>query len=71
MLLLETAIALASYVIGIGAALHALLKAREPRSALIWSAVCLFIPFFGALLYAVFGVNRVKKMTQNWRSHGF
>ena len=70
MLVFETLIILVSYIIGIGAALHALLKAREPKSALIWGAVCLFLPFMGALLYVIFGVNRVKKMTQNWRSHG-
>ncbi len=71
MILLETLIIILYYVVGIAAAIHALLKTREPRSALIWVAICLFVPFFGAIVYAVFGVNRIQKVTQNWHSHGF
>ncbi len=66
----ETLLGLAFYLIGIIAALHALLRAREPRSALIWVAICLFVPVLGALFYSVFGVNRVKQVTQNWHSYG-
>ena len=52
-------------------ALHALFRAREPRSALIWVVICLFLPFFGVLLYAIFGINRVKTVKKKWHSHGF
>lgn len=68
---METVFLIGSYVIGISAAIHALLKTREARSALIWVAICLFMPVFGALFYTIFGVNRVKKVSQNWRSYGF
>lgn len=69
--LLQSLLVLLFYILGVVGAVHALLKAREPRSALIWMAICLFIPFFGVLAYAVFGVNRVKKVSQNWHSRGF
>ncbi len=50
-------------VIGItspAAALHALLHKRDPRGALGWIAVSLTFPYFGPLLYYVFGINRVR-----------
>jgi cardiolipin synthase A/B len=61
---------IAAYFLGIAAALHALFKKGDPRSALIWVCVCLFIPFFGAIIYLIFGVNRVKLLSQKWRSYG-
>ena len=39
---------------------HALLWKRDPRAALGWIAVCLLLPGIGALLYLLFGVNRIK-----------
>lgn len=71
MILIDTLLVIFSYLLGISGALHALFKTREPRSALIWVAVCLLIPIIGVLLYAIFGVNRVKRVTQNWHSRGF
>lgn len=38
---------------------HALLYKRDPRSALGWIAVCIAYPFIGALLYYMFGINRL------------
>lgn len=67
----ELVFVLLLYVISIAGAVHALLTKREPRSALIWMVLCLFIPFFGSVGYVLFGVNRVKMMTRDWRSHGF
>jgi len=51
--------ALAWGVFGIWAALHALMYKRDPRSALGWSAVCLFLPYAGPLIYLLFGINRI------------
>ncbi|MCJ7594323.1 MAG: PLDc N-terminal domain-containing protein, partial [Desulfobacterales bacterium] len=42
------------------AAGHALLYKRNPSSALGWVAVCLLFPPTGALLYFLFGINRVR-----------
>jgi cardiolipin synthase len=59
-----------SYFLGVIAAAHALFSKGNPRSALIWVYVCLFIPFIGAFFYIIFGVNRIKLVSQKWRSYG-
>ena len=41
------------------AAVHALLYKRNPSAALGWVAACLIFPPIGALLYYLFGINRV------------
>lgn len=48
------------WAVGALAALHALLWKRDPRAALGWILVCLLVPWFGALAYALLGVNRLK-----------
>ncbi len=40
---------------------HALLKKREPRSALGWVIFCLLMPFLGASIYFLFGINRIER----------
>ncbi len=50
----------ASILLSLTTAGHALLHKRTPSSALGWIAVCLIFPFAGALLYFLFGVNRVE-----------
>jgi cardiolipin synthase len=45
--------------IAIVAATHALLTKRDSKSALAWVAFCLVVPFFGPLIYLIFGINRV------------
>jgi cardiolipin synthase len=42
------------------AAVHALLHKRRPQSAFGWIAVCFTLPLAGALLYYLFGINRVE-----------
>ena len=49
------------------AAGHALLRKRRPQSAFGWIAVCYTLPFVGALLYCLFGINRVKTRAQKLR----
>lgn len=39
---------------------HALLHKRDPRAAWGWIAVCWLFPLAGAILYYLFGVNRVQ-----------
>jgi cardiolipin synthase len=58
------------YLIGALAAAHAILKAREPRSAVLWLLLCLFLPLLGATLYVLFGINRIKRVTRHWQLHG-
>ena len=47
--------------LGAVAATHALLKKRRPRAAAAWVGLCLLVPVLGALLYFLFGVNRVRR----------
>lgn len=54
------------------AAVHAMLYKRDPRAALGWVSVCLFFPFAGALLYYMFGINRIQTEAQRLtRRHRF
>jgi cardiolipin synthase len=51
---------LISYVAGAtAAALHALLTKPDPRSVVSWAALCWLFPIGGALLYWLFGINRL------------
>ncbi len=55
----ETLVALYA-VAAVGTAGHALLHKRDPRAAWGWIAVCWLFPLAGAVLYYLFGVNRVQ-----------
>ncbi len=59
-----SALALLISVVGAG---HALLWKRDPRSALCWIVVCLLLPGIGALIYGMFGVNRIEAKAQHLR----
>ncbi len=58
--ILATAFAVLGLVAAVAASLHALLYKRRPQSAFAWIAVCLTLPLVGALLYYLFGINRVQ-----------
>ena len=58
--LLATAIAAIGLAAAAFAAAHALLNKRRPQSAFGWIAVSFAWPFVGALLYYLFGINRVQ-----------
>ena len=47
-------------VAAVVAATHALLHKRDPRAAWGWIAVCWLFPLAGAILYYLFGINRVE-----------
>jgi cardiolipin synthase len=49
---------------------HALLWKRDPRATLGWIGICLTLPLFGPLLYAMFGVNRVRRTALEWQARG-
>jgi cardiolipin synthase len=52
-------------VLAIATAGHALLFRRDPRSALGWIVACFTLPYFGALVYLGFGINRVQRRAQS------
>ncbi len=54
-------VTLAYAIIGLVTSIHALLTKPDPRSALAWMSVAWLLPFGGPLLYALFGINRVKR----------
>ena len=49
------------------AACHALLTKPDPHSAFGWIMVCWLFPLAGPLLYAVFGINRVRARAKQLR----
>ncbi|HMV71421.1 MAG TPA: cardiolipin synthase [Pseudomonadales bacterium] len=59
-LAIKLAFAAGGFVISVGAATHALLTKRDSRSAAVWIAVCMFFPVLGAVVYALFGNNRIR-----------
>jgi len=63
-------VALLAFVSAFGAAGHAILWKRDPRSALGWVGICLTLPFAGALLYYLLGVNRVRRKAVAWKISG-
>ncbi len=54
-----TVFAAFGFVAALTASIHALLYKRRPQSAFGWIAVCFTLPLAGALLYYLFGINRV------------
>jgi len=58
--IVQTAIATAGFAAAAAAAIHAVLYKRRPQSAFGWIAVCFTLPFVGAMLYYLFGINRVR-----------
>jgi cardiolipin synthase len=58
--LVTTLFAALGLVAAATASIHALLYKRRPQSAFGWIAVCFTLPLLGALLYYLFGINRVK-----------
>jgi cardiolipin synthase len=56
----QTAFAVVGFAAAATAAIHAVLYKRRPQSAFGWIAVSFSLPFAGALLYYLFGINRVR-----------
>lgn len=63
----QTAIAALITLAGFASAGHALLNKREPRAAFGWCAICLMVPLLGAVLYVLFGINRVRGRARRLR----
>lgn len=50
------------------ASAHAILYKRETHSVAAWVGLIWLLPFFGAFLYVVFGINRIKRRARALRS---
>ena len=58
-------LALVVTAMSVTAAGHATLWKRDPKAALGWVAISLTLPIFGALLYFLFGINRIQTRARN------
>lgn len=47
---------------------HAIIRRRDPRAALWWTAASWFFPFVGPLLYYFLGINRIERKVLRLRS---
>ncbi len=59
--LLPYLIGLADLVLAVIASSHAILNKREVRAAIGWVGLIWLVPFGGALLYLILGVNRIRR----------
>lgn len=55
------------FVLAVGVTIHILLGKREVASAVGWIGLVWFAPILGAILYAMFGVNRVRRRARRMR----
>ncbi len=52
------------HLLAIAAACKALLNKRDPRSALGWTVVLVFLPAIGLILYLLFGISRAQSRAE-------
>jgi len=60
--------AVLTVLLALGAAGHAILYKRDSRAAAGWVGVSLLVPVVGAVLYALLGVNRIRRSASEIRS---
>lgn len=48
---------------------HAILGKRDVRSAIGWVGLILLVPLIGAILYGLFGINRIRRRATELRPH--
>src|SRR4051794_17426487 len=48
--------------------IHAILHKRDSQAAVAWVAVLCFVPFLGAILYFMLGINRIKRRARRLRN---
>jgi len=54
----------------LGSSVHILLNKEDSRASVGWIGLVWFSPLFGALLYLVFGINRIEREAHQLRPHG-
>jgi len=57
----QSALATIAFVLDVAASLHAVLHKRDSRAATAWVGFIWFVPGIGVLLYAIFGLNRIRR----------
>ncbi|AOF89704.1 phosphatidylserine/phosphatidylglycerophosphate/cardiolipin synthase family protein [Sinorhizobium sp. RAC02] len=59
-----------SIILGVPAAIHATMTKEEVRAAIGWVGVIMLSPVVGPLIYAIGGVNRIRRKTLNLSREG-
>lgn len=60
-LIFELLAGLLHFALAIAATVHILLKKDDVRAAIGWTGLVWLAPFFGPLLYLLFGINRIRR----------
>jgi cardiolipin synthase len=60
-------VVLLSTIVALLASGHAILRKRDPRAAIAWVGLIWLAPLIGALLYLIFGINRVERRARRLR----
>jgi cardiolipin synthase len=55
------------FAIALAASGHAVLHKRDSRAAVAWVGLIWLAPFLGALLYVLFGINRIRRRARSLR----
>lgn len=62
--------AVGAVLVAAGAALHVVLSQREVRSSIGWLGLIVMVPLLGGIIYALFGINRVKRAAEELKRRG-
>jgi cardiolipin synthase len=58
----------AVFIISVAASAHVILYKRNTRSAIGWVGLIWFVPVFGAVLYVLLGINRIRRKAKTLRA---
>lgn len=58
---------IAQVIVAVIASGHVILRKRDVRAAIGWVGLIWFVPFGGALLYLLFGINRIRRRAADLR----
>jgi len=61
-------VATTAFVLMVAASAHLVMYKKDTRAAIGWIGVVVMVPIFGALLYAVLGINRLQRRAVNLRA---
>ncbi len=62
-------VAVTAFVLAVAASAHLVMYKKDTRAAIGWIGVVLMVPIFGAVLYAILGINRIQRRAINLRLH--
>src|SRR5436853_3554739 len=57
----QAGVAILALVLSVWASGHAILRKRDSRAAIAWVGFVWLVPLVGAVLYFIFGVNRIRR----------